>query len=75
MNTNAKGDGGELRMRRRMAGLSQQALAERAHCSMSYVALLEKGFTPISSLVLERIVAVLDGGPPTEGGPIGASDV
>lgn len=47
---------GELR---RAAGLSQQALAERAKCSISAVALFERGYVPRSSATLERVLAVL----------------
>jgi len=61
MSTNANPpDCADLRARRLERGLSQQELAHRAACSVSYVALLEKGFTPASSSVLRRIAAVLE---------------
>ena len=44
---------------RRAAGLSQQALAERARCSISLVALFERGYTPKRSATLARVLAVL----------------
>lgn len=47
---------GELR---RAAGLSQQALAERAKCSISTVALFERGYTPKRSATLDRVLAIL----------------
>lgn len=40
--------------------MTQQVLAERADCSVSYVRLLEAGMTPQTSAVLPRIAAVLD---------------
>lgn len=49
-----------LRAARISAGLSQQALAERAGCSISMVQFLERGLTPKSSEVLTRILAVLN---------------
>jgi transcriptional regulator with XRE-family HTH domain len=47
---------GELR---RAAGLSQQQLAERAKCSLSTVALFERGYTPKRSATLVRLLDVL----------------
>jgi transcriptional regulator with XRE-family HTH domain len=54
---------GGIRSQRRHAGLTQQQLAEIVGCSMSYVRLLEAGFTPSEGEVLpriERALAVLD---------------
>lgn len=53
-----EGDG--LRQLRRAAGLSQQELAERAHCSIAIVRLLEGGYQPKHSDVLPRLVAILE---------------
>jgi transcriptional regulator with XRE-family HTH domain len=50
---------GELRQLRTAAGLSQQSLAERANCSISTVALLERGYVPKRSATLTRLLAVL----------------
>ena len=49
----------ELRELRKAAGLSQQALAERAKCSISAVALFERGYAPRRSATLKRVLAVL----------------
>ena len=46
---------------RHAAGLSQQALASRAGCSIGYVAVLEKGYVPAQSNVLPRLLAALAG--------------
>jgi predicted transcriptional regulator len=51
--------GGSLRQRRKAAGLTQQGLAVRAHCSMHMVQLLEGGYQPTSSAVLARVLRVL----------------
>lgn len=51
----------ELRELRKAAGLSQQALAERAKCSISTVALFERGYSPRRSVTLARLLAVLAG--------------
>jgi transcriptional regulator with XRE-family HTH domain len=63
--------GQSLRERRRAAGLSQQGLAELAHCSMDMVRRLEAGYRPTRrSAVLPRILRVLDGdAPPDEHDP------
>lgn len=53
---------GGLREQRRAAGLSQQVLAEKAGCSVSYVRVLEQGFAPDRSEVLPRVLAVLSAG-------------
>lgn len=57
--TLAPGQVGSLRAARRAAGLTQQTLAERAGCSISYVRLIEQGFAPTSSDVLPRIADAL----------------
>lgn len=49
-----------IRARRLAAGFSQQRLAERARCSVGYVRLLESGYTPGESEVLERIARALN---------------
>ena len=49
-----------LRELRRATGLSQQELAFRAHCSLPYVAMLERGFAPTHSNVLPRILTALE---------------
>jgi transcriptional regulator with XRE-family HTH domain len=59
---------GSLRAQRRDAGLSQQQLAQLAGCSLSYVALLEKGYRPGDSTVLPGIVAILNGETPEASG-------
>jgi transcriptional regulator with XRE-family HTH domain len=59
MSANATASIGYLREQRRAQGLSQQALAERAGCSVSYVRLLEAGYSPDVSAVLDRITAAL----------------
>jgi transcriptional regulator with XRE-family HTH domain len=50
---------GGLREQRRVTGLSQQKLAERAGCSIGMIRLLEAGYRPRWSDVLERITAAL----------------
>jgi predicted transcriptional regulator len=50
----------DLREMRRTAGLSQQRLAELAHCSLAAVALFEGGYRPARSIVLPRIINVLN---------------
>lgn len=52
-------DGAQLRAARKAANASQQRLAERAHCSLSMVKLLERGYQPNQSDVLERITRAL----------------
>jgi transcriptional regulator with XRE-family HTH domain len=51
--------GAELRRLRAAAGLSQQQVAERAQCSVTSVAQLERGLRPKHSEVAGRIVAAL----------------
>lgn len=58
---NANGRSGGLREQRRAAGLSQQRVAELAGCSLTFVRVLEAGYAPVTSNVLPRIHAVLDG--------------
>jgi predicted transcriptional regulator len=49
-----------LREQRKAAGLTQQQLAHLAECSLSYIALLEHGYTPKSgSAVMPRLRRVL----------------
>jgi transcriptional regulator with XRE-family HTH domain len=50
----------DLRTRRRRLGLTQQALAAAAECSLSAVRLYEAGFTPTRSPTRDRIAHVLD---------------
>jgi predicted transcriptional regulator len=50
----------DLRARRRRAGLSQQALAAAAECSLSFIRLVESGYRPETSPTCERVEAVLD---------------
>jgi hypothetical protein len=61
MNANTEATTGhELRDLRRARGLSQQALATRADCSISMVALLESGYRHAGeSTVLARIESIL----------------
>jgi hypothetical protein len=56
---------------RRGAGLSQQRVAELAHCSLAAVALFEKGYRPAESSVLPRIIAAIhdEGRPAGNGTP------
>jgi len=49
-----------IRALRQHAGFSQQRLAELAQCSVAMVQLLEGGYKPAESRVLERIGAVLN---------------
>jgi transcriptional regulator with XRE-family HTH domain len=63
-------EGGDLRQLRRAAGLSQQELAERTHCSIAIVRLLESGYQPKHSDVLPRLVAVLE----SDTAPMGEPD-
>jgi transcriptional regulator with XRE-family HTH domain len=62
-----------VRAMRHAAGLSQQALAARAECSISAVALFERGYAPKRSAVLDRVLAALTGerglGAPSESTP------
>jgi transcriptional regulator with XRE-family HTH domain len=58
---NATDRRGGLHERRKAAGLSQQRLAELAGCSLTFVRVLEAGYAPVTSNVLPRIEAVLDG--------------
>ncbi len=51
--------GGTIRAGRRRKGLTQDALADRAGCSVDYVRLLERGYVPRYSDVLPRVLAVL----------------
>jgi transcriptional regulator with XRE-family HTH domain len=49
-----------LRARRAALGISQQRLAELAGCSLSMVRVLESGYEPETSRVLDRIDRVLN---------------
>ena len=61
MGANATRTPGGLRARREAAGATQQQLAEMAGCSISYVRLLEAGFTPTrGSDVMPRLMAALE---------------
>lgn len=51
--------GPNLRTERKAAGLSQQRLAELAGCSLSMVRLVEAGYQPEPSDVLDRITLAL----------------
>jgi hypothetical protein len=53
------GVGGLLRQQRQAAGLTRQALAEKAKCSIASVALFEGGYAPERSAVLPRLFAAL----------------
>jgi transcriptional regulator with XRE-family HTH domain len=67
MTANATAPVGGLRAERRAAGLSQERLAQLAGCSVSMVRLLESGYRPESSHVLDRIAAALS--PNNSGSP------
>ena len=58
--SNATDRTGELRALRRAAGLSQQQLALRADCSVSYFRMLEQGFAPERSNVVPRVLRALN---------------
>lgn len=49
-----------LASRRKAAGLSQQQLAHLAGCSIAMVSLLERGYSPDNSDVLQRLEAAID---------------
>jgi transcriptional regulator with XRE-family HTH domain len=51
---------GDVRGRRLAAGLSQQELAKRAHCSLASLRLFDRGYRPPHSETLGRVEAVLD---------------
>lgn len=59
---------GALRELRHRNGLSQQQLATIAGCSMSYVKLLEAGYTPSTGDVLPRIMRTLNDYEPAASG-------
>jgi transcriptional regulator with XRE-family HTH domain len=50
---------GDVRARRLAAGLSQQELAQRAHCSLASLRLFDRGYRPPNSETLARVEAVL----------------
>jgi transcriptional regulator with XRE-family HTH domain len=47
----------DLRAQRRGAGLSQEAVARAVGCSTGSIRLLESGYRPATSPLLERLVA------------------
>jgi len=50
----------DIRVRRDALGITRQALANEATCSMSYLASIEAGVTVRHSAVMPRVVATLD---------------
>lgn len=68
MRPNDKEIARDLREHRKAAGLSQQTVAERAHCSISMVQLLEAGYAPRRGEVLDRVLAVVVIAPVEGGG-------
>lgn len=52
--------GAGVRMRRRELGLTQEALADRAGLSQTYVAEVESGKRNISLVNIERVTVALD---------------
>jgi predicted transcriptional regulator len=50
----------ELRARRERAGLTQRELAGLAGCSLASVANMEHGYIPRASVVLSRVLRVLE---------------
>lgn len=59
MAINDSATGGAIRDRRKAQGLSQEALAREANCSLSMLRLLEGGYRPGESDVLERLEMIL----------------
>jgi DNA-binding XRE family transcriptional regulator len=57
-----------LRAQRKAAKLSQERLAALAGCSTSMVKLLERGYDPERSDVLQRVLAILKSEDPGAGG-------
>ena len=68
MATNTSDASGGLRGRREAAGLSQLDVARRAPCSPAMVGLLERGYKPHRSAVLDRIQRVLNDEAPAGNG-------
>lgn len=60
MSANGTASVGGLRARRLAAGLTQQQVAAGASCSLSYIRLLERGFVPVESDVLPRVLRLLN---------------
>lgn len=60
--------GGSVRELRRAAGLTQQELARRASCSVSYVQLLDAGYRPNDGPKLRAVLAILGNDEPAQGG-------
>lgn len=50
----------DLKRLREARGLSQQQLAAAADCSLSMLRMLESGYRPQPSAVLDRVLEVLD---------------
>jgi transcriptional regulator with XRE-family HTH domain len=59
-----------IRQYRLAAGISQQKLAQLAGCSLSMVRLVESGYRPSTSDVLDRIATVLEDDDPATTGPL-----
>ena len=57
-----------IRDRRAALGISQQRLAELAGCSLSMVRLLDRGYAPEASAVLDRINSILNDVEPAANG-------
>ena len=75
MSVNANpASGARLRQMRYEAGISQQRLAELARCSISSVRLLESGYEPESSAVLDRLTAALASCPTKSEAPAGSAE-
>jgi transcriptional regulator with XRE-family HTH domain len=64
MTSTGNGVGGSLRERRRNLYLTQQQLAELADCSIDYIRLLERNYSPGHSRVWPRILAALEAASP-----------
>lgn len=59
LKANESGSGRQLREARKAANLTQQKLAELADCSIAYIRVLEGGYAPDMSVVLDRIHEVI----------------
>ena len=68
MNANTSDLGGGLRERREAAQLSQLDVALRACCSPAMVGLIDRGYRPHRSAVIERIDRVLSDAEQAAGG-------
>jgi len=58
----------DLKALRHKNGWSQQTVAERAPCSLSMYQLLEGGYSPANSQVLQRVIVALTHVEPAENG-------